>query len=1449
MATNGEAGAPGRACTIVLHDDRVTKVDVLSGDRVLHVGEYAWLSAPAARKLCIAPAGQTTGANEISLHISLAKQFGFENRTQGKLDIIEPEDLEPSTATHVELFFREQFLSRADMWQLMGCVQDTVVYQGQIVNYLGTAVGEIQQVYISAQEVESAICSHPYTKPIFRSGSARYTLLIEVSQEMLENWSNGDLMYERLLDGFLPELFQRWDRLKVKHQVAVVLFGRRRSATAAGKRDSQQSELLSEDFYHVVVSDMTSTTWQQILRKLKAAFNDYRLPRAVSLAAESNLLEAIHLTAMDYADDQIDAHLLSTGCSIIAITAGAGLFDADHKLLKQTTDLLVGNSIGVDVVALTPKPMHPVPLFQYDNEGIKEFAVPHWVDISFWSSPHDTQDTSWTLSAYLEPVAEIALPPLLADHEEGISTDEMDQHDTDVFSDATPAIANALQPVDSQTDSDPVGSVETMKGVPIGRSPTKHSRETVSTASADSNLSSSPAMASKEPINRAKRQRLPPHPLMQSGRKISVGPKGLALSRGVASTGLASISATYAQQEKEIAAGTVSTSSETSSGLAKAIRASLRRKPSQQSVISNRLSDPSDPEENPNSRPIAIHAVQETTNGSPDNLASDVEQRIADTMVGNVLENDTSLSTTPKAGNHFPRKGPANGSLEMRSPWVTLLNPCNPRRDNMVVTSQYRKWQHVFPRAISSGAFKWQSMCTPAALPLTAEYKPSASELDIHYNKKVRRHTLANSISLKDETARILVERMIDVRLCQGFQIVALKNTGGDSTFQSKNRPVLLSLGRRYHEVQRLSDFEVQVVQYDPKKGIGSEGDGTEHYLTNYDPKMKLPTGMSVKAEVTYHSELPLRDWSDLDNYILGLTSELKEEINATFQMRLILIPVEVTKSDRDLTDQERRIEGIGRLTQSWQRQRHISVEAQQHLASMSKNKSTAIPSERDPNPLAIDYQTKDSSVIVNAHGPTLSSQLEEHELSQPLFAESEKHHSSNFDVAKLVKQIQDPPPNGVEMRDRRWLTVTHLRCFRGDQMTTWLLGAFKDLKLREDAVTMGNELMSRGIFHHVRQKHRFRDGHYFYQISSAHRTTEYPDTQGLFSKVAWKTAPSVPATPISESVKSPMMRPFTGDSSSSSSNGTPATGPLHTKQILLSQMMQYNVDPTKRSDHLQVIDLHYDRIHNPENCYHIQLEWLSASTKLVREAIARWSSLVEGYGLKLMQVPLHEACKYREHHPFDQPQPIKLAIMPPTKNIIQTPVMGPYSPLPQSIVEDPVAYHKAILRKLNFVLDTEAARSFTTELDVRYTWGPPSYEYTQFVHKSGLILAEITCAPFGDDSVNFLLLPNRLAANTISGSAKSVETGPGKNAEPVSGTTDTVETIVKEFKHFCHDEEALRQLYDEVNKRKPPVAPSPFSGAGGGFGADLDVPPMQLPPHLSHRGGGGHRSLLSGLE
>nr|GFD55424.1 hypothetical protein [Tanacetum cinerariifolium] len=86
-------GGLEKTCTIVLHDDRVSGVDVLAGTRVMHVGEVAYLSAPGARTLCICPAGLTTDAYEISIHETLASKFGFENRTTGKIEIIEDTDV------------------------------------------------------------------------------------------------------------------------------------------------------------------------------------------------------------------------------------------------------------------------------------------------------------------------------------------------------------------------------------------------------------------------------------------------------------------------------------------------------------------------------------------------------------------------------------------------------------------------------------------------------------------------------------------------------------------------------------------------------------------------------------------------------------------------------------------------------------------------------------------------------------------------------------------------------------------------------------------------------------------------------------------------------------------------------------------------------------------------------------------------------------------------------------------------------------------------------------------------------------------------------------------------------------------------------------------------------------------------------------------------------------
>ena len=107
---------------------------------------------------------------------------------------------------------------------------------------------------------------------------------------------------------------------------------------------------------------------------------------------------------------------------------------------------------------------------------------------------------------------------------------------------------------------------------------------------------------------------------------------------------------------------------------------------------------------------------------------------------------------------------------------------------------------------------------------------------------------------------------------------------------------------------------------------------------------------------------------------------------------------------------------------------------------------------------------------------------------------------------------------------------------------------------------------------------------------------------------------------------------------------------------ISLSKMITIDVDHRKRSSKTEIVDLYYDRIHNPENCYRFAVTWPPSTTScLVRlclsppkfvvndaneevqvdHALSSWASQAEKYGLKLVEVPIAEASKVSENEPF----------------------------------------------------------------------------------------------------------------------------------------------------------------------------------------------------------------------
>lgn len=336
--------------------------------------------------------------------------------------------------------------------------------------------------------------------------------------------------------------------------------------------------------------------------------------------------------------------------------------------------------------------------------------------------------------------------------------------------------------------------------------------------------------------------------------------------------------------------------------------------------------------------------------------------------------------------------------------------------------------------------------------------------------------------------------------------------------------------------------------------------------------------------------------------------------------------------------------------------------------------------------------------------------------------------------------------------------------------------------------------------------------------------------------------------------------------------------------RVVLSKVMKYDVDHRKKSYRPERIDLHYDRLHNPDNCYHIRIDWMNVTAKLIEDAIKSWAAIATQHGLRLVEVPIAEACTISEVNPFRQPYHVKLAVPPPSKRPVT--YYDPNSFVPQS-QPGKHYYQKALLRKFEFVLDVEAASSFPSNVDVMYSWGKPDYKYTQYIHRSGIMLASIT------DEGDFLLIENRIYTNraaaiqqpmarteapsnervsrliatgsyTSYGMAEptpisspmfrpvlfakasrpaACDTSPGagvttggKPGTSIGTSFAEHQNIRDELTAFCANEEALEAFYKETLEKSPVAATPRATPAFGAVPAhdavpDAGIPILGLPP------------------
>ncbi|KAK5939026.1 vacuolar membrane-associated protein iml1 [Knufia obscura] len=798
------------------------------------------------------------------------------------------------------------------------------------------------------------------------------------------------------------------------------------------------------------------------------------------------------------------------------------------------------------------------------------------------------------------------------------------------------------------------------------------------------------------------------------------------------------------------------------------------------------------------SRPIKINASGGAFPGS-DSLTKQLwrqrrhERNENEENGNNGQVSDSDDKASDLAATH---ESPPSSVPESTIPFVRNVNASNPLKRKSYARV-FGRWQHLYPRKPRAATVKWRSLCTPASVPLTTEDFPSRQELENHYDALchiVRTQVPDDHAFTSRGDMHLLFLEMISLRISHGYQFVtgpgasrALDEDLADchaiclpNANDQSRLVVVLAMGNTIQKLELNKASSVRVTKYVEKQDLTSMS--SDHPI-NYSPYIRtILANDYFPRHVVFRGFSEQYPWGLADNHLASQgggdrPGNVVEQLRY-WRARFVLLPVEPPastwkKHQQEENEEEIHLLGIRALTQLWQKNRYISLKDRELIQSRMGTSS-----HRDENPLEVKMETLNPSQLVSLELDRLA-QTEEGGASEStqLLAESEKfdRETSMTKLAQLMQSDQ-----GIEIKHRRWHWRLHHNCFDGEQFTNWLMNNVKNMTIREDAVEFGNQLMKEGLFEHVNGRHNFKDGTYFYSIKPQYRQFRPDLTRSWFSTT--KSDKSVPPTPVAEQ-PAKELTPFSVRTTSASNiaqqlnaTSTPENKPSIEKKrkaVSLSRMIRVDVDTRKKSflGRPEVVDVHYDRFHNPENCYHIELNWLSTTCKLVDDAIVSWTNTAEKYGLKLVEVPIAEAHDVPDAEPFRNPYRVKLALEPPKQkanNVLFNPIFysttsfAPHAPANPLHVDKHI-YQKAILKRSNFVLDLEASNEFPEGVDIHYSWGQLEYKYTQFVHRSGVILAQIM------ENGDIILLANRLYNSRSANNKENRMFDPKKGSGPQS--------------------------------------------------------------------------------
>lgn len=1322
----------------------------------------------------------------------------------------------------VELIIKDCMVNRGDMWLLSSKLTKQCVFLGQKIDYMDTIRANIYGIFKDGRKKLSGYIDDS-TRIVFRSESARLVFIVQITEEMWSFEDNGEQLFQTMVNSLFPKIFRKW-KAKGTHHSITIAFVIPMNYSDIICNDLKPGEALPSktDFLRVVVDQVSIIHWIDIIETLKIEFmainkdllNFSRNKDSTSIRGQfvpvikSNILEAINIATSILANPFSKPDLRHSGTHLIIISPSSGIFDVDYDLLQTTEIKLRSMEMTMDLLCLSRPPLHVVPLFRtIDHSNKLHYCVLPWLPTFFWNESKTTVYEHWKSRCKIyslqmmgmtdkEVVRETKIDNLKLTEPGEIKTFEqfMEKYDSEVFR------INEKEFLDDHEDIinypsnfNHYNSGQNVMNTigPLALKKQEHTREIV-----NSNNNCAPkSLANTLHKSTIKNELLIQKPTTSVSSCSSMGQfrnyrtenteTNLALdslrgvnrkcsTRGIGQKFLSKFTSTTGLPFDEEWRFLKVVKDDASNKSHPVPRDGKLQFSDNTFIIKKNLAIFDKLDNGSKSLSPELESVVDSPflKPSPKPKSSKTEKYIGNDDLG------SSVGTDSKGQNYHFSDNYA---------WIELDTPSIPF-DSCLGQLLPVRWAHVWPPKVPKKYSKWRSFTSPAELPITRPDFPHKYDFETNYS--FRTHSVAMSPEQEQFgfDFKFLLMDMVYLRLVTGFQLCVndeiIRIEQGRSRKDSKtgiqrylskdftNSVFYMMIDNEIHRISLGSEFIIEVERYVKKNDkIG------RIQISSYTPYVKTryeSTYREAKIDPINVARKSL-NWNQLDQSLAGYNEYFADRQWQGFRAKYVVLPTDTFSSTfsivvngrhEPLTQEEIRVEGLRRLIASIARARLLTLKEREDL----------VQSKERVQPEIIFY-TGSLFDLINEQQDSLEKSTVNYK--DTLFS-YKKQLSKHIDLTTLAKELQCGSER-LQLVNRRWHWKKYSNCFTGVEMVNWLLKNILEIDTREEAVEYGQRLMKQGMFVHVLDKHNFLDGYYFYQIardyihdlSIAENTDIGMELKGKKSKTSMlDNKPGV--VPLSKSQSSTKE-----GSQRLSANENDKTKP----SVILSNSLVIDLDSKKKYSKREVCTVHYDRVHNPDHCFHIRLEWFTATPKLIDDQISNWSRICERFGLKLIEVPWEELCTIPSVSPFHSFLEVKLAINPWVDTDFK---------VSDILSKNKFYYHAFLLHETGFLLDNRASRFFQNSdmnFDIIYSWGKPQFKFAQYIHGSGLYIAEMR------DNGDFFLAPNNEYISRVNPGSVVSNTAKMQSYSDKPAFQDSFQ-VIQEFKDLCEDAHSLKALF-----------------------------------------------------